>query len=254
MQLARHAANSGTDRIMAVGGDGTWNEVINGVLSSDNPDIPCLLYPLGTANDWSRTHPAPANIKELKSRLFSKVSRKIDVGEISFIDNESKTSRLFVNIADAGMGAQVVRKVNERSKWMGAGLTFIRAILETFISYENVPANVQMDDVNYDGPVRAIIIANGKFFGSGMCIAPDAEPDDGRFAVVIIGNVSVIDYLRYLPRIQKGLHIHHPRVNYYHTKNIKIDSSHNLELEADGEYLGRVPANIGIRPGILTVL
>ncbi|MEJ2004574.1 MAG: hypothetical protein P8X57_06340 [Cyclobacteriaceae bacterium] len=172
-----------------------------------------------------------------------------------FVSSLGETqSRFFINIADAGMGAEVVRKVNERSKWMGPSLTFFRAILETFLSYRNVQADIRMDKDRYQGPIRSAVFANGRYFGSGMCIAPDAKPDDGIFAVVIIGNVSIADYLKYLPRIKKGEFIDHPEVSYYTAKKIELYSPSKLELEADGEFIGFAPVQIEIRPKTLTVL
>ena len=254
-ELTRQSIQRGADRIMAVGGDGTWNEVVNGILNSPRPETPAILYPQGTANDWSKTWPPPVDTKELNDRLLSNAVRNIDVGRIQFISPEGRReTRYFVNIADAGMGAQVVRKVNERSKWMGANLTFVRAILETFISYNNAEIRILADEFSHSGLVRSAVIANGKYFGSGMCIAPDAVPDDGRLAVVIIGDVSVTDYLKYLPKIKRGEHIRHPEVSYHMARQLQILSPHKLELEADGEFLGFAPAEIVVEPGKLSVL
>lgn len=254
-ELTRQAITQGTDRILAVGGDGTWNEVVNGILTSDDPATPAILYPLGTGNDWSRTWPAPGDSEELNARLLSKPVKKIDVGHILYTSPVGQSaSRYFVNIADAGMGAQVVRKVNDRSKWLGADLTFVRAIIETFITYNNAEVCLEADEFSHTGLIRSVIVANGKYFGSGMCIAPEAAPDDGRFAIVIIGDVSVVDYLKYLPAIRRGELIQHPGVSYHSASHVKIQSPGKLELEADGEFLGFVPAEINVMPQALCVL
>jgi YegS/Rv2252/BmrU family lipid kinase len=250
--LTQKAISEGAERILAVGGDGTWNEVINGILSSQNTEIPCMLLPLGTANDWTKTFPSPRNIKELELRLKAEHCKKVDVGRITFTapSGQSK-NRYFINIADGGMGAAVVKKVNKRSKWMGPHLTFVRAIAETFISYKNVRVEMYIDDEIHQGPIRSFVVANGRFFGSGMCIAPHAEPDDGWFSIVIIGDVSLFDYLRYLPKIKRGEYIDHPDVSYTKARKVELRSSQNLEIEADGEYLGTAPARFEIQPAAI---
>lgn len=253
--LTRDAIASGSDRILAVGGDGTLNEVIHGILSSSRPETPCLLYPAGTGNDWSRSFAPPVTPEDVRRRITSDEFQLIDAGSIRYTDEEGqKEVRHFINIADAGMGANVVRKVNQRSKWAGPQLTFFRAIAETFLTYRNTMVHAEFDNVKYDGPVRAIVIANGRFFGSGLCIAPDASPSDGLFSIVIIGDVSLFDYLRYLPSLRKGEFIHHPEVKYLAAASVRITSPAMMQIEADGEYLGFLPAQIDVLPAALRML
>ena len=253
--LAKQAIEAGFERLIAVGGDGTLNEVVNGILHSSRPDVPLLFYPWGTGNDWGRTFSPPSGIEELKQRLVNSNGTTTDVGEVSFRNaNGDEERRFFINIADAGMGANVVRKVNNRSKWLGPRLTFFKAIIETFFSFSNKSVKCFFDEDTFQGMIRSVVIANGKYFGGGLCIAPEANPTDGKFSIVIIGDVSIMEYLKYLPAIRRGEIIHHPKIKYLESKSIKITSPQLLELEADGEYLGFVPCQCRIVPGAISML
>ncbi|MCA6078571.1 diacylglycerol/lipid kinase family protein [Fulvivirga sedimenti] len=241
IELTKNAIANGTTHLIAAGGDGTLNEVVNGILTSAKPATPLLYYPGGTANDWSKTFTAPASTDEILPRLGG-TPRQVFVGKI--ISGDHGTERFFINIADLGMGADVVRMVNESSKWMGPNITFMKAILQTFLRYRNKMVTIEQDDVTYQQKIRALVIANGKYFGSGMCIAPEADPFSGTFQLVVIGDVSILDYLRYLPRIRKGEHIDHPGVKYYFCRTILVSSKESVGIEADGEFLGMIPARI----------
>jgi YegS/Rv2252/BmrU family lipid kinase len=245
-QLALHAVCNGTTHIVAVGGDGTLNEVVNGILSSDKPATPLLYYPGGTANDWSKTFAAPANTDEIIPRLM-RTPNPVFAGKIILGNQENKTERFFINIADLGMGADVVKIVNESSKWMGPNLTFMKAILQTFLRYRNKQVTIEQDNDIYQQKIRAVIIANGRYFGSGMCIAPEADPFVDSFQVVVIGDVTILDYLRYLPRIRRGERINHPRVHYSTARQIQVSSRETVGIEADGEFLGGTPVRIESR-------
>ncbi len=242
-ELAKDVIESGATHVIAVGGDGTLNEVINGILESSQPATPLLYYPGGTANDWSKTMPAPANTYEILPRLGGNPA-PVNLGKIRYNEHGTTLERFFVNIADLGMGADVVKIVNENSKWMGPNLTFMKAILQTFLKYRNKQASIELDGKVLRQKIRALIIANGKYFGSGMCIAPEANPWDDSFQVVIIGDVNIIDYLRYLPLIKRGKRILHPGVNYYNARKIQVSSEENICIEADGEFLGTVPVTV----------
>ena len=230
--LAKEVIENNIQKIIVVGGDGTLHEVVNGILNSQVPTTPLLYLPNGTANDWGKTHRPPETAEQLISRLRQSPS-PFDVG---VIEHSDKTD-YFINIADVGMGAEVVRRVQKASWPKNPSLLFGKSIIQTFFSYKNQELTCHLDgELFYDGPARSIVAANGKFFGSGICIAPDADPVDGQFQVVLIGDVSLWDYLRYLPSLRKGRKINHSNVHYAEAQHIHIGCDH-LATEADGEYV-----------------
>lgn len=248
--LTQECIHAGATRILAVGGDGTLHEVVNGLMSSDRA-VPFLYLPNGTANDWGKTFAPPSTPSLLASRLKQPPTR-VDVGCIKF--TEEGTNTYFINIADCGMGAEVVQRVNRSSNSLPADLKFASAILQTFYSFKNQPVQVVLnEEPAYVGKIRAVIVANGKYFGSGLCIAPEASPADGQFEVVIIGDVSVWDYLRYVPKLKKGERINHRKVSYHKATSVQI-RNHDLGTEADGEFIGQGNVSFSLLPLALSIL
>jgi len=236
------------DYIIAVGGDGTINEVANGVLKRGDftGKIGALTY--GTANDFSKTLPFPGNIKELFESISKDSYQTIDTGLIEYTDEIGNSlTRYFINIADLGMGADVVQRVNRSNKAFGSDFTFMKAIIQTFFSYKNRPVHVDGDDFKWRGKINSVVVANGKYFGSGLCIAPHASPSDGSLEIVISGDISIMDYLKNVGKIKKGRSVDHPQVFYHKSKQIKVDGEGTpCAIECDGEFLGYTPVGISI--------
>ncbi len=242
---ARNLADENCTHIIAAGGDGTISDVVHGILSSDNPDVIAGQLPQGTANDWSKTWPAAPSLKQLLELIKSGVTRQSDVGCMELSNGEL---RYFLNIADLGIGAQVVERVNRRSKWMGANLTFLMSILQTFITYRNIAVTCKADKWEWKGKIKSIVVANGRYFGSGLGIAPDASPSDGLLDLVIVGDVSMADYVKYLPDLKKAKKISHPGVIYKTARSLVINAPENAGIEADGELFGHGTVTIRILP------
>ena len=243
--------------IIAVGGDGTVHEVINGIMArADEKKLPVLsVIPAGTANDFCKTLSFPETIPELIYLLENPVIKKIDLGLISYIDSDGNPQDTwFNNIADIGIGAAVVGHVNSQPKYLNANIAFFKAIIKAFRTYQNIPIRCETDDWKWEGIMKMLVVANGKYFGSGLCIAPHAEIDNGKLAVTIGGNISTLDYIKNLPLLKKSKKIHHPQLWYKEAKEIKITSSEKCAVEADGELLGYAPLTIKIVPKQLNVL
>lgn len=241
--LSRELANSGCTHVIAVGGDGTLNEVVNGILTSDNTMCICGMLTGGTANDFARTIPSPRSVEELVAAVTSGSFTNLDVGLIEA--DEGKLKRYFINIASVGMSAEVVKRVNRSSKRGGPGLTFFKAIVLTFMHYRNQPLECKTPEWEWSGKANSLVIANARYFGNGMCIAPEADPADGLFSVMINGDINLMDYLRNVVKIKKGALVEHAEVLYQKANELRLDSGNgNCFIEADGEFIGQLPARV----------
>ncbi|MTI22340.1 hypothetical protein E1176_15010 [Fulvivirga sp. RKSG066] len=245
IKISESLAKTNIDCIVAVGGDGTLNEVVNGVTASNFEGLICgLAY--GTGNDFCKTLPFPSSISELVEWLDVGYYKQLCVGKINYQNTDGDaTQRHFINIADLGIGAQVVQRVSKDPIFINASLTFTKAIIQTFLSYKNQAVKVEADNWLWEGKINSLVIANGKYFGSGLCIAPDADPSKARFDIVISGDISIRDYLKNIPKIKRGAIIKHPQLFYKTAKSIKVSGVESpCGIECDGEFLGTTPVEI----------
>ena len=263
VRLAELAVSEGFTHIVSIGGDGTLNEVANGLMKAKesmhnnswkNIRMGCL--PMGTGNDFIKTLNVPANIQAFKEVLEADRFKTIDLGLVEF---RSKTGELairyFINITDVGMGGLVAEKLSRYSRWMGPLLTYQRAILSTLLTYKSQTVNAQGDSFAYDGEILNFIVANGKYFGSGLGIAPHASIDDGQLSIVVLGKISLLDYIKLLSQVRQCKPITHPAFYYTSAKELRLYSpSGPLPIDMDGEFIGYSPMKVSIVPGALRFL
>lgn len=245
ISLAKAFCNDGYSHIIAVGGDGTLNETVNGVIGSGGTaKIGALPY--GTANDFKNSMGLPNNLKELAQAIKNNWATTIKTGIVHYHTyDKTPSTRYFINIADLGIGADVVRRVDKARKRPGPNLTFMSAILQAFFTFKNVQLTCQTGEWKWAEKANSVVIANGKYFGSGLCIAPDADPKSENFQIVLTGDVSVKDYLKNLLALKKGKRIKHPLLEYRNAAKIGIISNeHPCAIECDGEFLGYTPVSI----------
>ncbi len=255
VELARQAALDNSTYIISAGGDGTMNEVANGIMLSGNKNVKVGLLPHGTGNDFSKTIGATNNPDELKKLIESDSIKEIDLGLVHFKNTEGKDeSRYFINITDVGLGGFIAQKLAGSSKWMGAFLTFQKAIVSTFLTYKHRSLKSKADGFVYEGKILSYIIANGRYFGAGLGIAPDAKPDDGLFEIVLGAEISLWDYLLNLGKVQKCLKIEHPQMSYHQAKEVIIESYEDLPIDMDGEFIGYSPIKVSVVPKALKFL
>lgn len=246
--LASNAVDKRFDVILAVGGDGTVNQVVNGVLQGreNYKDLPTIgILPIGTGNDLARGLNLRADVHQLLSLLKNFKPKEIDVGKVDFTtDMGNRAYRYFVNVADIGMGPEVVKKVSTSDRLFGTGMSYYRSILSTFISYKPMMVYAKTTKWEWEGKLRTLAIANSRYYGHGLCIAPDAKPDDGIFEAFICGNVSVFDFIRQSGKLKRGKKISHKEILYRQTTAIDLKAESPCGIEADGEFLGWLPARI----------
>ena len=247
--LAEKAAFQNFDFIISVGGDGTLNEVLNGVMTASDMahDLPKIgMLPYGSANDFSKTTGLTNDIQLLIEAIEKDHATKTDIGKAEITNEEGeKITRYFINIFDAGIGADVVRKVNASDKPLGTRFTFIKAILGSLLSYTPTPLMCKTNKEVIEGRMLTFVIANGCFFGDGICIAPDAKINDGVFSLVRVGDISMRDYILNTRKLRKKLKIDHPKISYHKADTIEIfPKKYSCAIETDGEFAGYAPAKV----------
>jgi diacylglycerol kinase (ATP) len=250
---ADRAASAGDRLVIAVGGDGTAHEVVNGLLrrpGSRPPRFGALLR-AGTAGDLARSLPSPSRPELVPAWLTTNRWRSVDVGRLS----TSTGRRYFINVADAGIGAEVVRRAARGPAWVGGTGNFLGGAVVSLLTHRNASVQLRLDD----GPVlrrrvRTIAVANGAYLGGGMWIAPNANVDDGLFEVVTIGDVSRWLGIRSLPMLYRGTHGRLAQVEFGRAHRVEIDSDEPIGVEADGELAGSTPAVFEIVPQALQVI
>jgi YegS/Rv2252/BmrU family lipid kinase len=256
--VTRQAVGAGFRRIVAVGGDGTLNEVVNGCFqATPTPLADGLTVGLiasGTGSDFRRTlglSTRPARIAEL---LAAGTTRVIDVGRVEFSDG---VVRHFVNIADCGIGGEIVAAVNGRGLKAGGllgSMVFSLASLATLVGYRNREVILEVDGQATHRRVQQVVVANGRYFGGGMQIAPLAHLDDGLLDVIVVGDLSRLAAVGALPRLYRGRHLSLTAVEMQRGRRITIQSADKgepLRFDLEGEQLGGTPATITVVPAAL---
>ena len=239
-----------------MGGDGSLNEVINGVMRAhcnNLNDIRIGLLPNGTGNDFARTMGVTPDVAVLKKWIEEDAYRVIDIGLTEYFDgNRLPVSRYFVNITDVGIGGAIAQRLANSSKVLGPTITYQKAILTALLTYKNQPVKIHADSFDYESDIMSLIIANGRFFGGGMGIAPDALPDDKLFSVVIVGKISILEYLMNLGKIKKSQKIVHPEIKYLTASQLLIESSTGpIPIDMDGEFVGYTPLKLKVVPAAI---
>lgn len=253
-ELAEKQSLLGVDLIIAFGGDGTLNEVINGIMKNPQNISVFHHFPLGTANDFSKSVGVNKNVEQFLKSLIEMNTTKIDLGKVTCHNNGNIIMKYFLNIADAGLGGFVAHKLNNSKKILGGKITYFKIIFQGILTFRKPNVNINMDQNRYSGKLLTLAICNGKSFGNGLIISPEADVQSGVFNITLIGNVSIFDYLRNLKKIKHGLKLSHENIHYHMAKEISIDSNELCEIEIDGEYVGSGKTIFQILPNALQII
>lgn len=254
--FAVRAVSEKYNLIIAAGGDGTIHQVVNGMLHQNLPadQLPVLsVLPVGSGNDFARTVNIGLNAQSLRKRLTGSATL-IDVGAVQFQKDGNVSHAYFINVASAGMSPEVLNKMTSGKKRFGSAVAYYVAILSTFLSYRCMPVVVKTSAWQWSDTLRTLAIGNGKFFGSGLCVAPNAQPNDGVFSAFICGAVSVFDFVRYSNTLKNSRTINHPKIEYRTAQKVALTSRLPCRIEADGELLGFLPAFVEVIPGRIKFL
>lgn len=261
-KLAREALRAGAERVVAIGGDGTVNEVVNGFFDEQGvaikPDASFALLPFGTGGDFRRTMNIPLELADAAAVIAANQRRKIDVGKLELTMNDgARALRMFANIASFGVSGVVDRLVNESGKKLGGKLSFAIATARATWAYKNQRVQLIFDgkpSERVEATINTVAVANGKYFGGAMMIAPNAEVDDGVFDVIAMGDLNFGDLLKSGRRLYKGTHLSMDKVTARRARIVEaepIEPGGIVELDVDGEALGRLPARFELVPSAL---
>lgn len=255
IELAKEAIKKGYEIIVSVGGDGTIHEVVNGMYhSTGNGDVSLGIVCTGTGSDYARTFGISRYWEEACRRLTEPTRLKVDLGAIEYSDSGQRTERVFANFAGMGFDAEIVRRTSLSFKSFGSTLSYLLGIFTTLVSYRNREIKLVIDGEETVQKVCAVVVNNGKYGGGGMFIAPDADPSDGWLDLMVIGDIGKADLIRSLPLIYKGTHGKHGKVHLMKAREVEIHSDLPLDLQADGELLGRLPVRFRVIPAALNLI
>jgi diacylglycerol kinase (ATP) len=259
-ELAKAALAEGIDVVVAMGGDGTLNEVIQAFVGPDGeplkgPDL--ALIPAGTGGDFKRTLGLTGSIEGAVGRIRHGTRRPVDLGILRFEPHPGQSGiRAFVNVTSFGIGGEVDSIVNSSPKWLGGKASFFLATLRAMARYKNASVRVRVDgQIWYEGPAFNVAIANGRYFGGGMMIAPDADLSDGKLELICIGDLTKIEAAGLSSKIYQGTHVSAPGVKATCGTKIEAEPLHawaTVLMDVDGEQPGKLPLTATLVPGALT--
>lgn len=241
-ELARNAIKSGVQTIIAVGGDGTVNEVVNGFYENElllDTEAVLGVLPSGTGCDFVRNLNLPANIVDACRFLLHSTVNLCDVGLVRFDSGKQKT-RHFINVADVGLGGVVAAEINISNKRLGAKLSFLLATLRAFYQYKPSPMQMFVDGspIQMGDKQLIIAVANGRFFGAGMCVGEQAKLDDGQFDVVAADDMGLLELIPALMALHSGKTPKTARIRHVQGKDIRIVCEQDVGVDLDGELVG----------------
>jgi len=239
--------------IIILGGDGMFNEAINGILTSNQPQTLILLLPNGTSNDFCRSQNFIFEHDKVIYSIQNQMFKRYDVGKVS----GKMGDRYFLNVMDIGFGGLATELLDkQRKKGLTGGISYFIAILRTFFKYKKPTLSITIDGQNIH-PTQTLMVAicNGPCFGNGLYIHPGACPDDGYFGITILGNVTLWDYVSNISILKQNKHIKHNSIQYLSAKNINLQVQNGYApIETDGEVFGDGNCSITLLPDVLHIL
>lgn len=257
--LTRDAIARGYRNFVAMGGDGTFNEVVNGFFTQQDVDVAKLkigLVPVGTGNDWGRMFQIPEDYKKAIDLICEDKTFVQDVGQISYFDNGEMKVRYFANVAGMGFDALVAQKTNrQKAEGKGNALAYMYNLFTGLFEYKPAINDVFVDGKKFVFNTFSISVGICRYNGGGMMQLPDAMPDDGLLDMTVIKKIGLGTLLAQLRNLYTGTFIKHPKVATFRARNIRIHCHRRgFMMEADGESLGESPFEINITPLALTTI
>lgn len=242
-RLASAAVDDGYEVILAVGGDGTANEVANGIVGSG---ATLALYPAGTVNDFARNLGYPRKRGDVPEFLSGAVPREIDAG----VAND----RVFVNHVGVGIDGVVAERARAYGRYLGPMLGYLASSLAAIASYRPAEMRISVDGEQRDGRYLIVIASNGVHFGGGMRCAPGAEFDDGWLDLTLAGDLGRVEAVGSLARLYRGTHVDGARIQGVRARSMQIELDRALPMELDGEVSRVRSISVRVQPRALRVL
>jgi YegS/Rv2252/BmrU family lipid kinase len=247
-RLAREALQGGERFLVAVGGDGTIHEIVNGMVQDDQPVLPGAILgviPAGSGCDFVKTFGLPEDTPRAVEHLDGGNTYTIDVGKITFIgDDGVETVRYFPNIAEAGLGGSVVERAERLPRRMGRSRYFF-GFWFTLPGFKPVTVKVEAGPKSFEGRAHNVVVANGQYYGGGMRISPRSYPGDG-FLDILVMKGPKSDAFTTIPKVYRGEHLPHKNMLEMKAKKVTVQTERPYRIEADGEVLGTTPATFEV--------
>jgi YegS/Rv2252/BmrU family lipid kinase len=253
--IAHEETMAGRELVVALGGDGTISEVADGVVAAGG-QAELGIIPRGTGGDFRRTLGIENELFAAAEHVRKSIPRNVDVGRVTFVShNGDKSARHFVNVTSLGFSSVVASRANQASKRLGGRVSFLSAVVRSLLTYDNAEVMLSVDD----GEARRMTlllaaVGNGRFFGGGMKICPEAILDDGHFDLVTVGDLGRFEVLAKIHRIYSGNHLSMQEVKSVRCQRLQFapaDPKAEIPVEIDGETPGRLPARFEILQGAL---
>jgi diacylglycerol kinase (ATP) len=254
-ELVRDGLRNGPRLVVAVGGDGTVNEVVNGFFDGGRaiaPESELAVVPIGTGRDGVRTYGISGKPERAIALLDDGATRTIDLGRATYTSHVGgEESRIFLNIASCGLSGAVAERANRTSKRLGGTPAFLWATIATFAGWKNVPFRITIDGEQRELVANNTIVANGRYFGGGMHIAPGARTDDGLLDAIVFGDVGRLDLALNMHRLYRGTILRHPKASHRLARSVLVEPARALPIEIDGEQPGVTPVLFEVLPAAL---
>jgi YegS/Rv2252/BmrU family lipid kinase len=245
---AKRFAERGAEVVIAVGGDGTFNEVANGLVAT-GAKTPLGLVPSGAGSDFVRTVGTPSDLDAALDRALNGSRRAIDIGRATFADG---TSRIFLNLAGLGIDAEIAERA-EAARLPGSTLPYLWGLGGALIKYDKLHIAVEADGQRVTGSAISVLVANAKYAAGGMHIAPMADISDGLLDVAIIGDFGKFELVKQMPNVYRGKHVTHPKFTHMPIRSVRIETNVIARVQLDGELHGTSPVTFSVEPGALTL-
>ena len=260
VDIAREAARGGERMVVAVGGDGTASEVVDGLIDAGRVVEPEVLFgciPQGTGGDLRRSLGWAATPEEAARALAVGVTVTCDVGLVEYTAHDgSARKRHFVNVSSFGVSGRVVRELARGGRLGGGKLTYTLASARALLGYRDQPVRWRVDGGEWtEERLTALAICNGRYFGAGMMVAPTARMDDGLLDVTAWKGLGFADFLTKRRMLYDGTHVKLPNTRCLRARVVEAEPMEGAEvlLDVDGEQPGRLPARWRVLPGALRV-
>lgn len=260
-RIARDAVCGGVERIVVAGGDGTVSEVVSGLLAADvEHDCVLGILPMGTGRDLPRTLGIPADLKGAVDALGRGTTRQVDASRVTYRDSSGGRRSVYsINVTSFGLSGLTVERVSHAPHFLGGSFAFLVGALASITRYRCRSVRILADGREvFDGPIVLGAVANGRYFGGGMFIAPDALPDDGRLDLVVVREMSKGGLVASLPSLYRGTHLANPAVSVIRASRVEAypsgDETSPTWIDVDGEGLGVLPLEIEVMPRRITLL
>jgi diacylglycerol kinase (ATP) len=259
IQIASESILSGYRNICVVGGDGTLNEVLNGIFGQEQvtpAEITLGMIPVGTGNDWCRMFSIPFDYHKAIHILKQKKTFLQDAGKVTYYHKDNQVKRYFMNVAGMGYDALVAKKTNMlKEKGVGGQLTYMYFVFASLFQYKFIEAVIEVDGkLAFRGEIFSMNVGICKYNGGGMKQVPFAIPDDGLLDVTLIKKTSKWMVVRYARKLFDGSLVNLPMVETYKGETIRIRSTGKVFLETDGESLGHTPFTFEVLPRCIRIV